>query len=77
MGVIGSDGRCVGIVDSLEGDRIRLAQPDRGAAGCHVPVSMVAAVDDENVYLNTTADNACRYGWTPADACESQRPVLR
>jgi hypothetical protein len=38
---------------------------------------MVAAVDDENVYLNTTANDACRSGRTPTDAGESQRPVVR
>jgi hypothetical protein len=75
MGVIGSDGGRVGIVDRLEGDRIRLAQPDRDAGARHVPVGMIAAVDDENVYLDTPARNACRLAHVPAEPPE--QPLLR
>ena len=58
MGVISSDGRHLGTIDTLEGDQIRLAGPDPPGGGRRpsIPVRMVAVVDDVNVYLDASAE---------------------
>jgi hypothetical protein len=62
MAVVGSDGGHVGTVDKLEGDRIKLTkQDDPDGSGQHhhyLPVSAVAAVNDNAVQLNMPADRA-------------------
>jgi hypothetical protein len=62
MEVVGSDGRHVGTVDKLEGDRIKLSKgDDPDGSGQHhhyVPVSSIAAVEGGQVRLNMPADRA-------------------
>jgi hypothetical protein len=60
MDVVGSDGQHVGTVDGLEGDRIKLTRHDPDASGAHhyVPLDLVADVDDGQVELNCSADQA-------------------
>ena len=59
MEVVGSDGEHVGIVDKLEGERLKLTHHDSQAEGKHhfLPVSAVASVD-EFVTLSMTAEEA-------------------
>lgn len=59
MEVVGSDGEHVGIVDRLEGERLKLTHHDSQAGGKHhfLPVSAVASVD-EFVTLSMTAAEA-------------------
>ena len=59
MEVVGSDGEHVGIVDRLEGERLKLTHHDSQAEGKHhfLPVSAVASVD-EFVTLSMTAAEA-------------------
>ncbi len=59
MEVVGSDGEHVGIVDKLEGKRLKLTHHDSQAEGKHhfLPVSAVASVD-EFVTLSMTAEEA-------------------
>ena len=59
MEVVGSDGEHVGIVDKLEGERLKLTHHDSQAEGKHhfLPVSAVASVD-EFVTLSMTAAEA-------------------
>ena len=61
MDVVGSDGEHVGTVDRVEGDRIKLTKDDDPQAqGQHryIPLSMVASVEEDEVELNMTADEA-------------------
>jgi hypothetical protein len=62
MAVVGSDGGHVGTVDKLEGDRIKLTKrDDPDGSGQHhhyIPVSDVAAVNDNEVRLNMPAERA-------------------
>ena len=59
MEVVGSDGEHVGIVDKLEGERLKLTHHDSQAEGKHhfLPVSAVANVDGF-VTLSMTAAEA-------------------
>ncbi len=59
MEVVGSDKTHVGIVDKLEGERLKLTHHDSQAGGKHhfLPVSAVAAVG-EFVTLSMTAAEA-------------------
>lgn len=59
MEVIGSDSKHVGIVDHLDGDRIKLTHHDSQADGKHhfLPLSAVASVS-EFVTLNITCAEA-------------------
>ncbi len=63
MEVIGSDGEHVGIVDHLDGDRIKLTRHDSQADGKHhfLPLSAIASVD-EFVTLSMSAADA-KSGW--------------
>ncbi|NKE48244.1 DUF2171 domain-containing protein [Roseomonas frigidaquae] len=62
MEVVGSDGGHVGTVDALEGDRIKLTRlddPDGTRKHHHfLPVSLIAAVEGQQVRLNMPADQA-------------------
>ncbi|RYG70335.1 DUF2171 domain-containing protein [bacterium] len=59
MEVVGSDGEHVGIVDHLDGDKIKLTHGDSNADGKHhfLPQSLIAKVD-EYVTLSITAEEA-------------------
>ena len=61
MEVVGSDGEHVGIVDHVEGDRIKLTRHDSGAMGEHhyLPLSAITSVT-EFVTLTMTAADAKR-----------------
>ena len=64
MEVVGSDGKHVGIVDHLDGDRIKLTHHDSQAGGKHhfLPLTTIASVS-EFVTLNLTAADAEAH-WT-------------
>ena len=57
MKVVSSDGQHVGIVDGIEGDRIKLTKSDPAAGGQHryVGISDVEHVQDGKVCLNAQA----------------------
>lgn len=61
--VIGKDGRHVGTVDRVEGDRIKLTKADSHGAG-HVghhhfiEMSLVETVQENRVHLSVNADKA-------------------
>ncbi len=59
MEVLGLDGRHVGTVDSVEGDRIKLTKNDREAGGKHhyIMIDVVSHVDT-NVHLMIPGDQA-------------------
>lgn len=59
MEVIGQDGRHVGTVDAVEGDRIKLTKNDPEAGGKHhyIMIDIVSHVD-EHVHLMIPADQA-------------------
>ena len=59
MEVVGSDGEHVGIVDHLDGDKIKLTHHDSNADGHHhfLPLTAIASVD-EFVKLSMTAAQA-------------------
>lgn len=59
MEIVGLDGQHVGIVDHLDGDRIKLTHHDSKAEGHHhfLPISAVASVD-EFVKLSMSASDA-------------------
>ena len=59
MEVVGSDGKHVGIVDHLEGDRIKLAKSDPKAGGKHhfIPRDWVERVG-AHVHLSKTSRDA-------------------
>lgn len=62
MEVKGSDGKHVGTVDHLEGQRIKLTKSDPSAGGQHhyLELDMVKEVKDGAVCLSTSADEAQR-----------------
>ena len=65
MEVVGSDGGHVGIVDKLDGDRIKLAKHDPAAQSEHqyLDLGMVQSVDGDIVRLNrTTAQAQAEWG---------------
>lgn len=59
MEVVGSDGVHVGIIDHLDGDRLKLINPDSNASGQEhfLPLTLIAKVDG-CVTLSVTAANA-------------------
>lgn len=63
MEVLSSCGCHVGVVDRIEGERIKLTKDDPQASGHHhyFPMAWVAHVDDK-VHLNTDAAET-RSGW--------------
>ncbi len=60
MKVVGSDGKPVGIVDRVEGDRIKLTKDDPAAHGKHhyIEKSAVHHVKDGEVCLSQNVDEA-------------------
>ncbi|MBK1659444.1 DUF2171 domain-containing protein [Paracraurococcus ruber] len=62
MEVVGSDGKHVGTVDHLDGDRIKLTKKDdpdgSGQHHHYIPVSAIAAVEGGKVTLSMPADRA-------------------
>jgi hypothetical protein len=60
MQVVGSDGQHVGVVDNLDGNRIKLTRNDPAAQGQHhfLHLDMVASVEGGKVRLTRTAAQA-------------------
>ena len=60
MEVIGADGGHIGIVDKIEGERIKLTKTDRGSGGQHhfVPVSLVEEIDADAVRMSFRSELA-------------------
>ncbi|WP_063776633.1 DUF2171 domain-containing protein [Microvirga massiliensis] len=60
MEVLGSEGGHVGIVDAVEGDRIRLTRNDPDAEGKHhyLPLDIIKRVEGNTVRLTCTVDQA-------------------
>jgi hypothetical protein len=66
MEVIGADGVHVGIVDRVEGDRIKLTMADSGEGhheGHHhfIPALLVAEIEGDKVRLSANADVAVAF----------------
>lgn len=76
MEVVGNDGRHVGTVDKVEGDRIKLTrQDDPDATGQHhhfLSLNTVESVSGEQVRLNCPADRAKSAATGEAGASGSQ-----
>jgi hypothetical protein len=76
MEVVGSDGKHVGIVDRLEGERIKLAKTDPKAGGKHhfIPREWIVRVG-AHVHLSKTSRDAMEHWQTeePAPAREKAR----
>jgi hypothetical protein len=62
MEVKGADGKHVGTVDRIEGNRIKLTKSDKAAGGQHhyIDLGMVGEIKDGEVCLNKNADEAMR-----------------
>ena len=62
MEVKGSDGKHVGTVDHMEGNRIKLTKSDPASGGQHhyLDLNMVEEIKDGAVCLNKSADEARR-----------------
>jgi hypothetical protein len=61
MEVIGADGVHLGVVDKVEGDRIKLTRADSGSHGDHhhyLSAALIAEVEGDRVRLSANADNA-------------------
>ena len=60
MEIVGSDGEHVGVVDHVEGQRMKLTKTDPAAGGEHhyIHVDMVKAVEDSKVVLTRTGQQA-------------------
>lgn len=63
MEVVGADGVHVGVVDHMDGDRIKMNRKDEahGVSQDHhhyVPLASVASVDDGKVWLSANATEA-------------------
>ena len=62
MEVVGSDGKHVGTVDHMDGDRIKLTRKDDpDGSGQHhhfIPASSIAAIEGNKVKLSMPADQA-------------------
>lgn len=63
MEVVGADGVHVGIVDHIDGDRVKLAKHDEkhGVVMSHhhyVPIADVGSVDNGKVWLSANASEA-------------------
>jgi hypothetical protein len=62
MEVKGADGEHVGIVDRIEGNRIKLTKSDTASGGEHhyIDLDMVDEIREGAVCLSTSADEAKR-----------------
>jgi len=65
MEVIGADGVHVGIVDHLDGERIKLTKKDspqtksgKGASHHYLPVGLIAEIEGDKTRLSATGENA-------------------
>jgi hypothetical protein len=61
MEVIGADGVHLGVVDKVEGGRIKLTKADSGSHGDHhhfISAALVATVEGDQVRLSASGDNA-------------------
>jgi hypothetical protein len=62
MEVVGSDGKHVGTVDHMDGDRIKLTRKDdpdgSGQHHHYIPASSIAGVEGNKVKLSMPADQA-------------------
>jgi hypothetical protein len=62
MEVVGSDGKHVGTVDHMDGDRIKLTRKDdpdgSGQHHHYIPASSIAGVEGNQVKLSMPADQA-------------------
>ena len=61
MEVVGDDGGHVGVVDKVEGNRIKLTKKDSGSHGDHhhfIAGALVAAVEGDRVRLSANGDAA-------------------
>lgn len=60
MKIIGSDGQPVGMVDKVEGTRIKLTKSDPAAQGQHhyIPLDSVGSVEGDAIRLRQTAQEA-------------------
>ena len=62
MEVVGSDGKHVGTVDHMDGDRIKLTKKDdpdgSGQHHHYIPASSIAGVEGNRVKLSMPADQA-------------------
>lgn len=56
MTVVESDGSFVGIVEAVEGDRIRLKSTGSESDDRYLPITLVDGVDDERVILSRRGD---------------------
>ncbi len=56
MEIVGSDGEHVGVVDHMDGQRMKLTRTDPAAGGEHhyIHIDMVESVEDGKVVLNRT-----------------------
>jgi hypothetical protein len=57
MEVVGSDGRHVGVVDGIDGQRIKLTRTDPAAQDLHhyIPLDQVASVEGDKARLTRPA----------------------
>jgi hypothetical protein len=61
MEVIGADGVHLGVVDKVEGGRIKLTLADSGSHADHhhyISAALVATIEGDKVRLSASADNA-------------------
>jgi hypothetical protein len=60
MEVISADGVHMGVVDHMDGDRIKLAKHDRGSGGKHHYISkgLVAGIEGDKIRLSVSSENA-------------------
>ncbi|WP_205479226.1 DUF2171 domain-containing protein [Sphingomonas arenae] len=56
--VLSADGTLLGVVESVDGDRIKLS----GSGGQFVSGSLIASVQDDEVQLSTGANEVTRSG---------------
>jgi hypothetical protein len=64
MEVKGADGHHVGVVDKVEGSRIKLTKSDPASGGTHryIDLSTVDSIEGDAVNLSANADEV-RRGW--------------
>ncbi|HEX4893939.1 MAG TPA: DUF2171 domain-containing protein [Hyphomicrobiaceae bacterium] len=67
MDVIGSDGEHIGVVDALDGDRIKLSGDGRAGRdeARSIPLDWVEEVDDDCVFLLVSSAHV-KQSWEPA-----------
>ena len=75
MEVVGSDGGHVGVVDAVEGDRIKLTKSDATVGGRHryLPLVRVERVDERVVLDRSAAEVTAAWSGTGRDADEADQ----